>query len=467
MADMPTLPRGSLKSSVAGGGISGAAIALFLSCLDTNVTILESRASRTTATEGGMLMLAPNGMNVMNGLDLAHKLLQRDTGVQVPWLTINDSAGGLIGNVPQGSVERYGFASTMIMRWDIHEVLLDEVERNSLDIRWNAHLDATEESDDGIIVHWNENGLPKEKKADLLIGADGIWSQARLSMFKSLGLPEPKPTYSGLVGIGTIVDVDTIPGFSGFLSLERPCVMIYGRQGFVGMALLDEQGKKVGWWTNRETPERAREEWQLQKEQLFREVGGFNTSYSSSWGHVFMFIGSGTILGLGVPVPQLLAAAEASGEELSVWPVFEVEKLSHWHSKRTVLIGDAAHAMPPYSGQGASQSLEDAGHLAYLLRQYLEKRSSAAQGLNVEELTSTLATFQAARQPRVDAIVEEANRRGSQKKEHSAFGQFMRKWIMKIVFFFMQEGSVDGWFGYKVPGMDEWAALRASESTRG
>ena len=43
------------------------------------------------------------------------------------------------------------------------------------------------------------------------------------------------------------------------------------------------------------------------------------------------------------PVPQLIAAAEASDDQLFVWPVFGVGKLEHWHGGRTVLIGDAAH----------------------------------------------------------------------------------------------------------------------------
>ncbi|KAF9229544.1 FAD/NAD(P)-binding domain-containing protein [Gyrodon lividus] len=440
------MPSGKFEIIIAGGGISGAAIALFLSPLNTNVTILESRPSRPTSAEGGMLMLAPNGMHVLNGLDLAHKLLQRDSGVHIPWITINDSAGGLIGKLPYGSGERYGFASTMVMRWDIHDVLLNNVEKNCLDIKWDAQVNATEEYDDGIIVRWNENGLPKDKKVDLLIGADGIWSAARPSMFKCLGLSVPQPKYSGLVGIGTIVDIDSIPGFSGFLSLERPCVMIHGRQGFVGVALFDKLGKKVGWWTTHEAADRSREEWKIQKEQAFREM---RDRYA----------------GWAFPVPQLIAAAEASGDQLFVWPVFEIEKLSHWHSRRTVLIGDAAHAMPPHSGQGVSQSLEDAGYLAYLLRQYLAKTSYSAQGFNVADLTSTLATFQAGRQPRVNEIVDEANRRGSQKKEHSAIGEFTKKWTMKIVFFFMQESWTDGWFGYKVPGIDEWAVMRGSAST--
>lgn len=124
-------------------------------------------------------MLAPNGMHVLYALDLARTLLERDSGVQVPWITINDSAGGLIGKVPQGSQKRYGFASTMVMRADLHDVLLDEVERQRLHVKWGAQVQSIEESDDGVLVRWNQNGESQEKKVDLLVGADGVWSTVR------------------------------------------------------------------------------------------------------------------------------------------------------------------------------------------------------------------------------------------------------------------------------------------------
>jgi len=124
-------------------------------------------------------MLASNGMHVLNGLDLAHTLLQRDSSVQVPWMTVNDSAGGHIGKVPQGSEERYGFASTMVMRSDLHDVLLDEVEKRRLNVKWGARVQSIKESNDGVLVRWVQNGVPEEKMADLLIGADGVWSTVR------------------------------------------------------------------------------------------------------------------------------------------------------------------------------------------------------------------------------------------------------------------------------------------------
>jgi 2-polyprenyl-6-methoxyphenol hydroxylase-like FAD-dependent oxidoreductase len=108
--------------------------------------------------------------------------------------------------------------------------------------------------------------------------------------------------------------------------------------------------------------------------------------------------------------------------------------------------------MPPHSGQGASQGLEDVAYLAYLLRQHQLNPSS--------DLKDVLTQFQRDRQSRVDEIIAEANRRGDQKRELSAFSMFMKKWGMRIAFYFMKENWMDGWFGYKAPGIEDWTKLR-------
>jgi 2-polyprenyl-6-methoxyphenol hydroxylase-like FAD-dependent oxidoreductase len=47
--------------------------------------------------------------------------------------------------------------------------------------------------------------------------------------------------------------------------------------------------------------------------------------------------------------------------------IFDIQSLPRWHEGRVMLIGDAAHAVSPNAGQGASLALEDAMHLAKLL----------------------------------------------------------------------------------------------------
>ncbi|KAH7914481.1 FAD/NAD(P)-binding domain-containing protein [Hygrophoropsis aurantiaca] len=437
--------RRKLDVVIAGGGIAGASSAIFLSSLEgVNVTILESRSRRSTSVEGGILMLGPNGMNVMKGLSVSAHLLARPNITQVAWLTIVDSAGAFIGKVPQGSVARYGFPSTLASRWDILEVLLDEVERRRIPIKWSSKVIGLKQKDDGVVVQWTENGIQYEKCADLLIGADGIWSSVRTLMYQELNLPIPKPRYSGLLGIGGFVDTTEVPGIYDYLSAERPVVMIQGRNGFIGLTLVGTDVKRIGWWSTYEAADRSREEWNIPREETFKEL---NRRFST-WAY---------------PVPQVLAVAERPSTEAPLlWPISEVEGLPRWHNHgQVVLIGDAAHAMPPHSGQGASQAMEDAAYLGYLIRQCMSP-SKDPGAPNIPDVKSALSALQKAREDRVGHIVAEANRRGDGKRDISAFGMFIKKWSMKLIFAFMSESWMDGWFGYQVPGIGEWEKLRKS-----
>lgn len=57
----------------------------------------------------------------------------------------------------------------------------------------------------------------------------------------------------------------------------------------------------------------------------------------------------------------------------NIWPVFVLKELPYWGRSGAVILGDAAHAMHPRSGQGVSQAFEDAHTLALLLAEYLRK----------------------------------------------------------------------------------------------
>ncbi|KAJ4361263.1 hypothetical protein N0V95_002032 [Ascochyta clinopodiicola] len=64
--------------------------------------------------------------------------------------------------------------------------------------------------------------------------------------------------------------------------------------------------------------------------------------------------------------PRLRAVLDMP-EEVGLWPLYSLTPLPRWSAGRAILIGDAAHPMLPFSGQGANQAIEDAGALGYLL----------------------------------------------------------------------------------------------------
>jgi 2-polyprenyl-6-methoxyphenol hydroxylase-like FAD-dependent oxidoreductase len=128
------------------------------------------------------------------------------------------------------------------------------------------------------------------------------------------------------------------------------------------------------------------------------------------------------------------------------YPTWTTAPLPTWQRNgRAVLIGDAAHALQPSSGQGASQALEDSEALARLLAHYLLRldppRSSSdsnlkqkpAPGSPVTRVKRALQTFDALRRPRVHAIHEHSRRTGGMKSDMGVVMEWTVYFLIWIV----------------------------------
>ena len=97
-----------------------------------------------------------------------------------------------------------------------------------------------------------------------------------------------------------------------------------------------------------------------------------------------------------------LPLIEATPELMPMSPIHSMPHLPAWHRGRMVVVGDAAHAPSPTSGQGASLSIEDAVVLAKCLR-------------DCRDPPAAFARFEAARRPRVERIIKSAARINNSK----------------------------------------------------
>ena len=75
---------------------------------------------------------------------------------------------------------------------------------------------------------------------------------------------------------------------------------------------------------------------------------------------------------------------------------FHATIAERWQQGRVFLLGDAAHQMPPFLGQGACAGFRDAINLAWKLQFVLQGRAPA----------SVLATYEMERRPHVRAIIQ-------------------------------------------------------------
>jgi 2-polyprenyl-6-methoxyphenol hydroxylase-like FAD-dependent oxidoreductase len=130
------------------------------------------------------------------------------------------------------------------------------------------------------------------------------------------------------------------------------------------------------------------------------------------------------------PIPRLLASAE----NIVVSSTLDVATLPTWSRKRTLLIGDAAHATSPHAGQGASLALEDALRLGRLMQ-------------DGKEFGVTFENFESERRSRAERVVALARRNGNNKREFSATGAWIRDRMLKVLIPYTSRG-MDWMYAY-------------------
>jgi 2-polyprenyl-6-methoxyphenol hydroxylase-like FAD-dependent oxidoreductase len=139
--------------------------------------------------------------------------------------------------------------------------------------------------------------------------------------------------FSGLMGVmGTVMagqlDQKTVNSF------ELPC-MLFGTSGAFAIMPSSFSGDENGYFSTTETKDRGREGWpelDRNKSELEEMLKSRFLTPDSKW-------------------PKMVKAicGKAPKETLTSWPFFSVPHIDEWSSekKRVLVIGDAAHAIPP------------------------------------------------------------------------------------------------------------------------
>ncbi|RYP06806.1 hypothetical protein DL765_009364 [Monosporascus sp. GIB2] len=216
-----------------------------------------------------------------------------------------------------------------------------------------------------------EDGSPDEI-ADLVIGADGIRSTVRRDLFGDN--EKYRPEYSGICAVGGVLDMP----LPQHLVDDPTMIFFTGPTGVFGYSGLTQSDRnKLLYWSVYETdlPDRGAE---LDHDVITRQL----RERHSDW------------------ADPLIGRCLRSASIGHVFPIFVMPDLPYWGRDGCVLIGDAAHALPSRTGQGASQAFEDAEALALLLAGYLQK----GDGPPDEAVSRSILGLFEVRAPRVRAI---------------------------------------------------------------
>jgi 2-polyprenyl-6-methoxyphenol hydroxylase-like FAD-dependent oxidoreductase len=359
---------------VVGGGIAGPALALFLKRAGFDPVMLEAYPRADDV--GGSFQIAPNGVRVLAELGLADALVRE--GQPSRAFCFRDHHGRVIVTA---RTDKSGIAVN-VTRAALQRLLRDEVEREGIAVRFKKRVRALTTAGSEVVADLEDGS---SETGDFLVGADGVASRMRAWM-----LPEhAQARYTGMVAVGGFCRTYEPPPE---LADESQLTFMVGPKHQVGFAKF---GPSLwAWWCHAlaESETERRELVTMPVEALRARMLERYRGWSS-------------------PVGELIAGSEA-------WlatPIFDVPTLPTWHRGRVVLLGDAAHAMSPAAGQGASMALADAMLLARLV----------ADGSRTIE--ASFARFEALRKPPSEALVRQgyANDRRS-LTELGPFSLWMR-----------------------------------------
>ena len=392
---------------IIGGGVAGPVLALFLKQAGFCVHIFE--AADGLSENGGALSLAPNGMNVLAAAGVVDAV--RNASVTGHGWSFENQYGAQLASIPGADAARYGQPSVLITRPELHRVLMERAMGEGISVNYNKRLTAVEDQPGKPVAAIFADGTRVE--ADLIVGADGIRSQVRQAVMPNA----PKPVYSGLSAPGGISPCLDDPATVTARSNQR-MHFIFGQNGFFGyFNIVTPEGPRTMWWSTAAAPLESRES------MAARTMGDVQQQVLALHGD------------WADPIPQLIKSAE----EVLTINIHDIPDLPSWSVGRTVLIGDAAHAVAPHSGQGASMALEDAQYLAKLLRE--------AKGGALEQ---TLRAFEEHRRPRTDKVIALGRKNGKRKEKMSAFAFWVQQQMIRIFVPLTRASRQDWLLSYKV-----------------
>jgi 2-polyprenyl-6-methoxyphenol hydroxylase-like FAD-dependent oxidoreductase len=371
----PALTSPPKSVAIIGAGLGGLVLALSLQKYGISTRIYEMRDPGAEGFDiGGAIMLSPNSLRVLDSLDM-YKVL-RTKGYNFETLTFKtDVDFKTTGTYFFGQEELYGYKALRIYRRELVIELQNAVAAREIPILYGKKYDhVVSENKEGVTFALADGSTVT---TDLLVGVDGIHSRVRHYLY-----PDIVPKYAGSIGVTYAFPRSKLRLPEGQADFPFP-VSISGKNGAFVMAPQNADGQEMFVGRQFTYAEQDRSGWNaLLKTRT--ELVDMHQKDMDQWSDL---VRSGQE-----------QASTSQARTFNVWPYHIVPHMDSWASPsgRVVILGDAAHAIPPTAGQGANQAAEDGLSFAILLKNISPKL----------DLTKGLKVWQNYRQHRIAKIME-------------------------------------------------------------
>jgi salicylate hydroxylase len=312
------------RISIVGGGIGGLSAALALQHFGYRVSVFEQ--ARELREIGAGVTITPNAMHALNFLGVGERVA-KEAGPTEAYLIRYFQTGEVIKTRASGTdyIDRFGANYHQVHRADLHATLADAVLRNDSNCMFLDHRFVSLTQDSKHVAATFANG--KTIASDILIGCDGGASKVRACVFE-----DEKVNYTGQVAFRALLPMANVPDgimkmpFAMFVGVNR--VMLHYPLRHRTIMNVISVTRETTW---------QEEGWTIPA--TIEEFARLHSDFHPDALDLIRAISPGTLF---------------------KWGLRDREPLRQYTKGRVTMLGDAAHPMTPFLGQGACIAIEDA-----------------------------------------------------------------------------------------------------------
>lgn len=327
----------NISIAIVGGGPSGLTLARLLQLKNANVKVYERDFNKEARVQGSPLDMHENsGLAALRKAELLNEFKKTYRPGADKTLIMNEQAEILFSDHDIKSEEDFGAEHFRpeIDRGPLRNMLLESLHPET--VVWDSHFLSMEPQNEGWLLHFkNETSA----YADLVIAADGANSKIRPY------LTDNKPIYSGVIMLEGIVSKEYAPHINALINGGK--IMAFGNSKNI---LMGQKGNgDLGFYASFKANENWAIDTGLDLSDSKAVLRWFKTEYSE-WNPLWYELFENTQAPF---IPR---------------PIYAMPLDQTWETKSNVtLMGDAAHVMPPFAGEGANMAMLDALELSEYL----------------------------------------------------------------------------------------------------